>query len=259
VSPRLSRLRHGIPVYRFDPAPDVPPVSVIRFGAHQHPAEGRRHIHDFPLLLFTGTEVLVLSPGQVVDPTAAHIEGDCATVIFDPSAFDGQLLVPFREAKRVAVPDSRIPFWWSTIASIEEESDRSRIAVVAYATLLLVELGRMVPGEARDPAVEAVLDVITERFPGELSLRDVAAVVGLTPGYLTTMIRERTGRTVQQWITEYRLAEARRLLADSSIPVAEVARRVGLSDPAYFTRVFRRGVGATPTEWRSGARHESAV
>lgn len=258
MSPRLARLQRGIPVYRFDPAPDVPPASVVGFGAHEHPADGRRHIHEFPLLLFTGSEVFVVAPGQVVDPGAVHVEGDRLAVIFDPAAFDPALLLPFRVAQRLPIAEDRIDFWRSVIGSIEAEAGRSRFAVLAYATLLLVEIGRMIPQEAPDPGVEEVMALISARFASELSLRDVAAAVGLTPGYLTTLIRQRTGRTVQQWITDHRLAEARRLLADSVLSVSEIARRSGFGDPAYFTRVFRREVGATPTAWRSGTRRSSA-
>ncbi len=72
----------------------------------------------------------------------------------------------------------------------------------------------------------------------------------MTPGHLTTVVRRRTGRTVQEWIIERRIAEARRLLAETDLPVAEVARRVGVPDPGYFSRLFRRAHGASPRKWR---------
>jgi len=72
----------------------------------------------------------------------------------------------------------------------------------------------------------------------------------MTPGHLTTVVRRRTGRTVQEWIIERRMAEARSLLTDTQLPVAEIARRVGMPDPGYFSRLFRRTNGASPREWR---------
>jgi AraC-like DNA-binding protein len=83
-----------------------------------------------------------------------------------------------------------------------------------------------------------------------LSLSDVARELGMTPGHLTTVVRRRTGRTVQDWIIERRMAEARILLSDTELPVAEIARRVGMSDPGYFSRQFRRIHGTSPREWR---------
>jgi AraC-like DNA-binding protein len=65
-------------------------------------------------------------------------------------------------------------------------------------------------------------------------------------------VRKRTGKTVQEWIIERKLVEARKLLAESDLPVASVARSVGFADPAYFTRMFTREVGMPPRRWRAG-------
>ena len=93
--------------------------------------------------------------------------------------------------------------------------------------------------------------MIDRRLGEPLSLRDVADELGLTPGHLTTVVRRRTGRTVQEWIIERRMAEARSLLSDTELPVSEIARRVGMSDPGYFSRLFHRTHGASPRRWRS--------
>jgi AraC family transcriptional activator of pobA len=97
-----------------------------------------------------------------------------------------------------------------------------------------------------------VFDVIDKRHAETLSLRDVAQTVGMTPGYLTTLVRRRTGRTVQEWILHRRMTEARRLLSETDLPIAEIARRIGLSDPGYFSRQFRKTFGVPPRSWRAG-------
>ena len=78
--------------------------------------------------------------------------------------------------------------------------------------------------------------------------------MGLTPGHLTTVARRKTGRTVQEWIAERRMAEARRLLVETDLAVEEVGRRVGYGDPVYFVRSFGRAHGATPLGWRRAGR-----
>jgi AraC-like DNA-binding protein len=82
----------------------------------------------------------------------------------------------------------------------------------------------------------------------------VAATVNLSSGHLTTVIRERTGRTVVEWIAERRMAEARRLLVETDESVENVGTRVGYDDPTYFARRFRRAHGTTPAVWRSANR-----
>jgi len=101
-----------------------------------------------------------------------------------------------------------------------------------------------------EPLLAEVFAVIEQRHAEPLSLRDVAQEVGMTAGHLTTVVRRRTGRTVGEWIIERRMAEARSLLAETDLPIAEVARRVGVSDPGYFSRLFSRTHGSSPRQWR---------
>lgn len=280
---RPVRYQAGVPVYRYQATPRASPVSVLRFDPHAPPGHGRRHIHDFPVLLYlepaeaADGEVCVVAAGAVVDPNAIGGMASGRGVFFDPAALggDGQapwrshpLLFPFVHGVpggllRLRVPPARRPVWTATIAAIETElADRAegyRQAVLAHLTLLLVDVARLaddVVGELRrgdEPRLAEVFDVIEQRFTQPLSLRDVADSVGVTPGYLTTLVRRRTGRTVLDWITERRMVSARRLLTGTDLPVGEIARRVGMSDPAYFARVFRRSNGLPPLAWRRQA------
>jgi AraC family transcriptional regulator, transcriptional activator of pobA len=293
---RLVRYRAGVPVCRYRTTPQTPPVSVLRFGPHAPPGHERRHIHDFPVLVYVERagltmsgdppyqvqkgDACVLAAGAVIDPSVLSSTAAGCGVFFDPAALggDGQapwsswrshpLLIPFLHGipgglLRLHVPPVRQPMWTATIAAIETElADRAegyRQAALAYLTLLLVDVARLaadVVGDLRrsnEPLLAEVFDVIERRFAGPLSLRDVADSIGVTPGYLTTLVRRRTGRTVVDWITEQRMVRARCLLTETDLPVGEIARRVGLPDPGYFARVFRHGNGMTPRDWRRNA------
>ncbi|WP_042425611.1 helix-turn-helix transcriptional regulator [Streptacidiphilus anmyonensis] len=291
------RFRAGVPVYRYRSDAATPPVSVLRFDPGRHPGQGRRHIHDFPVLMYVeraGTgeptgplgplaagDAFVVAPGAVIDPSSVAAFGGGTGVFFDPAALGGDeqapwsawqahpLLLPFLHRipgglLRLRVPPARQPVWSATIAAIETEltdrADGYRQAVLAHLTLLLVDVARLatdVVGDLRrsnEPLLAEVFDVIERRFAGPLSLRDVADSLGLTPGHLTTVVRKRTGRTVVDWITERRMVEARGLLSGTDLPVAQIARRVGLQDAGYFARVFRAGHGTTPRAFRAAAR-----
>jgi AraC-like DNA-binding protein len=275
---RLVRHRDGIPVYDYPTDPVTPPVSVVRLRPGALP-EKRTHIHDFPILTYepaTGS-VHVAAAGAAIDPVWVRDGTDGVSVFFDPAALgDGTrspwptwrshpLLFPFLHGHsggllRIDVPAARRPFWENTIESMEAElisrRDGHRQAVLALLTLLLIELARMtddVVGDLRrsnEPLIADVFAVIDRRVGQPLSLKDVAAELGLTPGHLTTVVRRRTGRTVQEWITERRMAEARALLCGTDLPIAEVARRVGISDAGYFARLFRTTHGTSPRRWR---------
>jgi AraC family transcriptional regulator, transcriptional activator of pobA len=275
---RLVRHRDGVPVYQYRADLDTPPVSVVRAGPDDLLEHGV-HIHDFPVLWYAAGVVYVVAPGVAVDPAQVPHRNDGVGVFFDPAAVDGEgrspwpawrghpLLFPFAHGQpsgllRLSVPPSRQPLWKSVIGSIEAElvarREGYRQAALAHLTLLLIDIARLandVVGDLRrsgEPLLAEVFAVIDHRLGEPLSLRDVARAVRVTPGHLTTVVRRRTGRTVQEWIIERRMAEARSLLTETDLPVAEVARRVGMADPGYFSRLFRRTHGASPRDWRGG-------
>jgi AraC family transcriptional regulator, transcriptional activator of pobA len=266
VATRLIRHRGGVPVYQYRTDRDTPPVSVVR-GGREDLLEHGRHIH-----------VYVLAAGEVIDPAQlGRIHGG-AGVFFDPAALgeDGRspwpawrahpLLFPFLHGHsggllQLEVPAVRRSAWDAAIGSIETElsgrQEGYQQAALAHLTLLLIDLARLavdVVGDLRrsgEPLLAEAFAVIDRRHAEPLSLRDVARELGMTPGHLTTIVRRRTGRTVGEWIVERRMAEARGLLAETDLPVREVARRVGVPDPGYFSRLFSRTHGASPRDWRA--------
>jgi AraC family transcriptional regulator, transcriptional activator of pobA len=275
---RVVSHRDGVPIYQYRTDPDASPVSVHRHFRDDVGERGR-HIHDFPALWYVPTAglVYVAAAGEVLDPRQLDNLADGVAVFFDPTALGEDarspwpgwrthpLLFPFLHGHsggvlRLEVPAARRPAWDNAICSIETEltagHEGYRQAALAHLTLLLIELARLARDVVADlrrsgePLLADVFALIDERHAEPLSLRDVARELGMTPGHLTTVVRRRTGRTVQEWIIERRIAEARRLLAETDLPVAEVARRVGVPDPGYFSRLFRRAHGASPRKWR---------
>lgn len=282
---RIISHRDGVPVYQYRTGPDVPPI-----GVHRHDPDGAngldergRHIHDFPALLYVPADgvVCVVAAGEVLDPgRLEYLDGGVA-VFFDPAALGEDsrspwpawrahpLLFPFLHAYaggvlRLDLPAARRPLWDNAIRSIETEMlarhDGYRQAALAHLTLLLIDVARLagpVVAELRrssEPLLAEVFEVIDRRHGEPLSLRDVADEVGLTPAHLTTVVRRRTGRTVGEWIVERRMAGARGLLTETDLPVAEVARRVGIFDPGYFSRLFGRAHGTSPRQWRGNSK-----
>jgi AraC-like DNA-binding protein len=164
---------------------------------------------------------------------------------------------------RFNVPPAQRPAWTARLEALDRELLGRRAgfreAVLGHLTLLLVDVARLtgdVPGDLRlndQPLLAEVFEVIEQRYRERLSLRDIAREVSLTPGYLTTAVRQRTGRTVLEWIAERRLAEARRLLVETDRSVEEIARAVGYHDAGYFIRSFRRAHAVTPLTWRRAA------
>ncbi|MFF0724485.1 helix-turn-helix domain-containing protein [Streptomyces sp. NPDC004134] len=88
----------------------------------------------------------------------------------------------------------------------------------------------------------------------ELSVRGCAASVGVSVGYLNEAVKRVTGLTPGHLIRQAQAREAKRLLAATDLTVRQVARLAGFSDPAYFSRFFRRETGSSPGDYRRGTR-----
>jgi AraC family transcriptional regulator, transcriptional activator of pobA len=179
------------------------------------------------------------------------------------------LLFPFARgaasgAQRLTVPEADRRAWSERLSALERElrerRDGYRLAAVAHLTLLLVDVSRLaadVVGDLRlkdEPLLAEVFGFIEANYHERISLRDVASAVNLSPAHLTTTVRRKTGRTVQEWIAERRMAQSRRLLVETDLTVEEIARKVGYADPAYFVRRFRRTHNTSPLRWRRDGR-----
>jgi len=126
----------------------------------------------------------------------------------------------------------------------------------AYLTTLLVDATRvarrqLISTEPVDPLLAEVAEVIERGYTSTLSLEDVARSLARSPRHLSRRVKELSGRTVMEWITERRLMEARRLLANTNATIEEIANRVGYEGVGSFRRRFRQSHGMPPHEWRS--------
>lgn len=100
-----------------------------------------------------------------------------------------------------------------------------------------------------------VFRFIEANYHRSIALGDVAQAVGYSPAYLTNLTRRQTGRTVQRWIIEHRMAAARSLLLETDQVVEQIAETVGYHHAVHFFRQFRQLHGTTPQAWRSAHRN----
>jgi AraC family transcriptional regulator of arabinose operon len=106
-------------------------------------------------------------------------------------------------------------------------------------------------GEAAlDPRVQAACRWITQHLSEDLGLDEVAREVHLSPSRLAQLFREHTGLSLLRWREDQRLQMARHLLQTTGTPVSRISAMVGYDDQLYFSRVFRKRVGVSPTEFR---------
>lgn len=100
-------------------------------------------------------------------------------------------------------------------------------------------------------AAEKAAEYVQSNFREPLTLSLLSRHVYLSEAYLSRIFREEMGLTLKQYINTVRLEQARRLLANSSITVAETGRRVGYPDPHGFMKFFKEQTGLSPKEYRT--------
>lgn len=95
---------------------------------------------------------------------------------------------------------------------------------------------------------------LEEDFPRHHDAGHYAQVLGVPAAALSRALTAVTGRGTKELVTERVMLEARRLLRFTDLGVAEVAHRVGFTDPLYFSRAFKRAAGESPQAFRARAR-----
>ena len=99
--------------------------------------------------------------------------------------------------------------------------------------------------------IQSVRDYIAEHYMKQISIATVAESVYLTPTYLCVLFKKHTGQTLNNYITDVRMQEAKRLLHQSNIHLQDICYQVGYLSPSYFSRLFRKRFGLSPSEYRA--------
>ncbi|KAF1299493.1 AraC family transcriptional regulator [Enterococcus sp. JM4C] len=95
-----------------------------------------------------------------------------------------------------------------------------------------------------------VFDYVEEHFLEPITLEEVAHFVGFSPYYFTRFFKTNTGKTFMGFLNEYRITQAKFILANEKIPMAEVAEKSGFTSVKTFHHVFKESVGVAPLQYQ---------
>lgn len=98
--------------------------------------------------------------------------------------------------------------------------------------------------------LERIFDRINNEYQRPLSSRQLAEELGMTTNSFCRFFKASTHKSFLDFLNNYRLERAKDLLSNSQRPIKEVMFSCGFRDAAYFSRLFRRRVGVSPTKWR---------
>lgn len=227
--------------------------------AAQHPFDSQsllffspyQYVRLMPRRSFAGT--LIEFHANFLCVETFHAEVGCSSALFnDPY---GVPVVSLDDQANAEVKD--------LIGRIGREQDAKQVAhsevVLAYLKVLLVHSVRSKTqsssacprgADPRHPVLSQLKELIEEHYASLHAPADYARLLHTTPKTLGRIVREQLGMTLTDLIRNRILIHAKWQLLHTLKPVKEVAAEVGFSDELYFSRLFRKATGVSPTFFR---------
>jgi two-component system response regulator YesN len=103
----------------------------------------------------------------------------------------------------------------------------------------------------KSEAVKMALRYMEENYMKQISLEEISQYVGISPQHFSKIFKEETGLNYIDWLTNLRIESAKQMLLTEKNTVKEVCYMVGYNDPNYFSRIFKKIEGVSPTEYIS--------
>jgi AraC-like DNA-binding protein len=171
---------------------------------------------------------------------ASRIPLNTALPVCSGDGIESYILAVYREMSGHAEPDPVV------VGNLLECLLREASRQSALSTSVFVPHGLL-----------AVRNYIEQEYHRPLSLAALAERAGLSTAYFGAQFKQHFGISPIEWVIGLRLSEAKTLLADMNLSVADIACRVGYDDLCYFSKLFKKRIGLGPREYRN-AIHEGA-
>ncbi len=106
------------------------------------------------------------------------------------------------------------------------------------------------PGSPADQTVEKICAIIQEHYRENLTIQSIAEQIYLSPNYICMVFKQATGQTINQYTTQVRMEQAKKLLAKQELRITDIGASVGYAEPGYFNKLFKKYAALTPKEYR---------
>lgn len=236
-------------------------------GATRTIGDSHETIGNLDLVFMTGSKLVHVweqgtCPQHDIHEITIHIAPDIFySPLMDKRAFVSIHRMIVRAQRGLAFPESAIRILREDIINLAQ-SNESFAAVVRLFNLLyrlsLVEDARELSSssfidakeENEDERVHKVKQYIEKRYMHDISLPELAELVCMNVDAFARFFRNKTGRTPNRYIIDYRLGIAARMLLTTQLSVSEISFSCGFNTLSHFNRLFRESKGCTPSEFR---------
>jgi len=134
----------------------------------------------------------------------------------------------------------------NTIENLKEQVCQILMSVLAFRD------AQSQPRHAR--LIQQAKDYIDQHYmEADLSLNEISALINLSPSHFSTVFSQETDQTFRDYLTAIRIQKAKELLRTTNLKSSDVSCQVGYNDPHYFSFVFKKNTGFSPSEFREQA------
>ena len=207
-----------------------------------------REFPDFPLLTAPNGAVARMMIAQerpsliILDLMMPEVDGFEVLAELRQDPHTRQVPVLVMSGRMLSLDDiQRLDYAQVVFQSKAVMSDEETVAHIRQ-----VMSGTLVLPQQTSLLVKRALVYLHQHYAELLSRQQVADAVGVNQDYLSRIFHQELGLSPWAYLNRYRILQAKTLLRSTSLPITDVALKVGFDNPAYFSRVFRQSVGCSP-------------
>lgn len=115
---------------------------------------------------------------------------------------------------------------------------------------LLCEMERNLESSKVNQMTTVILKYLKKNLAQKITLADIGKLTFFSPVYCDTVFKKDMGTSIIDYLLQLRIAEAKNLLIEGSLPLSRIAQMTGFEDGNYFSRVFKKRTGYTPTQYK---------
>ena len=236
-------------------------------GATRTIGDSHETIGSLDLVLMTGSKLVHVweqgtCPRHDIYEITIHIDPDTFNgPLMDKRAFVSIRRMIERAQRGLAFPEPAIQILREDIVNLAHSND-SFASVIRLFNLLyrlsLVEDAKELSSSAftdmkeehEDERIRKTKAYIADNYMRDISLQELSNRVCMTPDAFSRYFKQKTGRTPNRYLIDYRLGIAARMLLSTQLSVSEIGFSCGFNTLSHFNRLFRESKGCTPSEFR---------
>lgn len=208
-------------------------------------------------------------PGQIIHYEVVSQDFSCTAVMLSPT-FMSSLGFPYNfEINRLIEAHPVISLteneytaclgFCRMVTAIINSHNKFKLEMIKHLTCAyiygfahcVIDRNPLEPPTAEDILMGRFFDELKKNYRNSRSVKFYADKLCVTPGYLATVTKRVTGKTVSEWISKYVVLEAKALLTRRDMSIQQIGYRLNFPNQSFFGKYFKKATGYSPNEYRN--------